>query len=127
MIKEIIKILKRHDKKRIEENNKAKAVYYNLSFTERNSFNQLVERTRSTLAGDLLLGIPRGIVYLAIFALAINYLTGISLLEPFKELTKVLLKLWIFLILGGILIDSISVIRSATYQRKLLLNKRRKS
>lgn len=98
-----------------------KKKFNSLSLVERNAYESIMEREeKGSLTLDMMKGIPFAVVGLGILALVLKLLLQIDIIEPLKSASILLFKLWIPLILVGVILDLMEEIKLTKLKKRLL-------
>lgn len=104
-----------------EERKKVNEKYWKLSLADRNAYDLIIERAEggsSTL--EIVKGVPYAVVCLGILGLVFKFLLQVDIIESLKGVAFTLIKLWVPLIIIGMLIDYSVSLRVDKLKLKLL-------
>jgi uncharacterized membrane protein YGL010W len=113
----IAKELERRDKDRELLSKK----FNSLSLVERNAYEQIVDRNNKIgMTYAMVITIPYAIFYLAVFGLVTLFLFNYNALEQIRFLAYTLVKIWVPLILIGVVLDVLAADKFNKLKRRLL-------
>lgn len=94
-----------------------------LSLTERNAYEEIVERNypkTNSWTVETITVIPQIILYLFIAGLVLLFFMDINIMQNLKELSFMFIKIWGYLIAGGLIIDMINYFQEEKFRKELL-------
>ena len=117
----ILDFINKRQKRKEKDREFCKKKFNSLSLVEKNAFEQIVERNdKFGSAFAMIIAVPRAIFYIAIFGLVTLFLFEYNILEQLRLVVYLMVRIWVPLILIGIILDIQAEIKNHKLKRRLL-------